>query len=141
LHPLVSVEYLIQRKHQIFVFQFRRGQVEHDVLVKIRLQLSVFGQRENRRLAVSLAVQRLHHVNVEPPLDQPFFGGDGGDDLAAHAALVKRCHALLAIEQQLLGLCLCRNWSALDGAIGEDHACVDLRLERHQCAHGESARD
>lgn len=85
-------------------------------------------------------IERLHHVDVEPALDQPLLGGDGRDHLAAHTALVKRCHALLAVEQQLFRFRLRSNWCALDGAISEDNPRVDLRLERHQCAHRESPR-
>src|SRR5262249_3548351 len=76
-------------------------QVENDLAVKVFLDLAVLGNAEDGILAVH--IWPFINIDIEPSLHKLLTRRDRLDDLLSNASLVQRCHALLAVEQQLFG--------------------------------------
>lgn len=97
--PFVPVKNLVQREHEVLVFEFRRGEVEVDLPVEVRLDPTILGYRDNRILPVLGRIHCFSNVDVKPALHELEARRDRLHHLAAQAGLIKRGHALLAIQQ------------------------------------------
>ena len=140
--PFVPVEHLVQREHEVLVFELRRGEVEVDLPVKVRLDPPILRHGDDGVLPVLGRFHSLSDVDVEPALHELETRCHRLHHLAAQAGLVERGHALLAVEQELVGCAIsnCRIRS-LDRPTRERIGRVLLDLERHQCADGKGLRD
>ena len=140
--PFVPVEHLVQREHEVLVFELWRGEVEVDLPVKVRLDPPIFWHRDDGVFPVLGWVHRLSDVDVEPALNELEARRNRLHHLAAKAGLVERGHALLAVEQELIRRAVsdCRI-CALDRTTRKGIRCACLDLERHQGADWKRLRD
>ena len=101
--PFIPVKDLVQREHKVLVFEFTRGEIQVDFPVKVRLDPPILGYRDDGILAVLGRIHGLPYVNIEPAIYELEARRDRLHHLTTQAGLVERRHALLAVEEELVG--------------------------------------
>src|SRR5690606_1000419 len=120
------------------VFELRCGKIEVDLTVEVRLDPPILRHRDDGVFPVLGFIHGLSDVDIEPALHELEARRDSLNNFATQAGLVERSHALLAVEQKLLGFANSGGcFSSLDWPACKRIGRARLDLKRHQRADWE----